>query len=105
MNNYGNQESIWWLHITVIGDIYELPPVMDSYIFKDDPYNYGPLATNLWTTYVQIFLLTKLMWQHGDHQFCEILNRLQIGEITNDDQTILKTCIINKSDSCDVPRV
>ena len=50
------------LHIIVIGDFYQLPPVMDSYIFKDDPYNYGPLATNLWTTYFWIFSLTKIMW-------------------------------------------
>ena len=76
MTNYGNQKVFCGLHIIVIGDFYQLPPVMDSYIFKNDPYNYGPLATNLWTAYFWIFSLTEIMWQHGDHQFCEILNRL-----------------------------
>ena len=96
----GTKKTYGGLHIIVIGDSYQLLPVMDSYIFKDSPYSYGPLATNLWTTYFQIFSLTEIMQQCGDHQFCEIFNRLHIGEITNDDQTILKTHIINKADSC-----
>ena len=84
----GIKEIFGGLHIILIGDFYQLPPVMDSYIFKDNPFNYGPLATNLWTTYFQNFLLTEIMRQCGDHQFHDILNRLQIGKIINDDQTI-----------------
>ena len=37
----GTKKIFGGLHIIVIGDFYQLPPVMDSYIFKDNPYNYG----------------------------------------------------------------
>ena len=72
----GTKKICGGLHIIVIGDFYQLPPVMDSHIFKDNPYNYGPVATNVWNTYFQILSLTEIMWQHGNHQFCGILNRL-----------------------------
>ena len=101
----GTKKVFGGLHIIFIGNSYQLPLVMDSYIFKDDPYIFGPIATNLWTTYFQIFSLTEIKQQCGDHQFCEILNRLRIREITNDDQTILNIHIINKADSYYVSRV
>ena len=101
----GTKKIFGGLHIIVIGDFYQLPPVMDSYIFKGNPYNYGPLATNLWITFFQIFFIERncvaIWWSPvlWDFQW------LQIGEITKDDQTVLKTCIINKADSCYVARV
>ena len=57
----GSKKVFGGLHIIVIGDFYQLPPVMDLYIFKDKPYNYGPLANNLWTTYFWIFHWQKLL--------------------------------------------
>ena len=41
----GTTKVFGGLHIIVIGDFYQLSPVMDSYTFKDNPYNYGPLST------------------------------------------------------------
>ena len=77
------------LHVLAIGDFLQMAPVMDSYIFKDDHTTYGPLAINLWTTHFYIYSLTLIMQQQGEKQFCEIFNRLQIGELTENDQAIL----------------
>ena len=63
----------------------------DSYIFKDDPQNYGPLAISLWQTYFHIYSLTQIMRQQEYRQFCEILNTLQVGKLTVEDEVILNT--------------
>ena len=58
----GDSEQLWeqkevfgGLHIIAIGDFYQRPPLMNSYIFKDYPENYDPLAVNLWQTYFCIY--------------------------------------------------
>ena len=85
----GTTKPFGGLHVLAIGDFFQMALVMDSYIFKDDHINYGPLAINLWTTHFYIFSLTEIMQQQGEKQFCEIFNRLQIGELTENDQAIL----------------
>ena len=69
-----------------------MAPVRDSYIFKDEPSRYGPLAVNLWKDYFHIYSLLEIMRQHGQKQFCQILNRLRVGELTDNDQQILNKC-------------
>ena len=45
----GSKEDFGGVSITAIGDLFQLQPVMDGYIFKDvDNSEYGVLATNLW---------------------------------------------------------
>ena len=38
------------------------------------------------------------MRQRGQKQFCQILNRLRVGELTNNDQQILNKCKVEKHD-------
>ena len=38
------------------------------------------------------------MRQRGQNQFCQILNRLRVGELTNNDQQILNKCKVEKHD-------
>ena len=38
------------------------------------------------------------MQQRGQKQFCQILNRLRGGELTNNDQQILNKCKVEKHD-------
>ena len=38
------------------------------------------------------------MRQRGQKQFCQILNRLRVGELTNNDQQILDKCKVDKHD-------
>ena len=70
------------LLVIVVGDFFQMASVMDSYIFKDDCVNYVPLAVNVWTFHFHIHSLTEIMWQQEQEQFCEMLNRLQTGELT-----------------------
>ena len=90
----GTTKPFGGLHVLAIGDFFQMAPVMDSYIFKDD--YIGPLAINLWTTHFYISSFIEIMQQQGEKQFCEILNRLQIGELTENDQAILNAQKIKK---------
>ena len=94
----GTTKPFGGLHVIAIGDFFQMAPVRDSYIFKDDPSRYGPLAVNLWKDYFHIYSLLEIMRQCGQKQFCQILNRLRVGELTNNDQQILDKCKVDKHD-------
>ena len=94
----GTTKPFGGLHVIAIGDFFQMAPVRDSYIFKDDPSRYGPLAVNLWKDYFHIYSLLEIMRQHRQKQFCQILNRLRVGELTNNDQQILDKCKVDKHD-------
>ena len=50
--------------IIAIGDLFQLQPVMDGYIFKDmDNSEYSILAQNLWQEHFQMFELQEIMRQ------------------------------------------
>ena len=63
---HGNQLPFGGLNIICVGDLHQLQPVMQSYIFADIDVDYGTLATNLWKEYFTIFELTEIMRQKGD---------------------------------------
>ena len=94
----GTTKPFGGLHVIAIGDFFQMAPVKDSYIFKDEPSRYGPLAVNLWKDYFHIYSLLEIMRQRGQKQFCQILNRLRVGELTNNDQQILNKCKVEKHD-------
>ena len=45
----GNKVPFGGINIVCVGDLFQLQPVMQQYIFLDLTSDYGPLATNLWT--------------------------------------------------------
>ena len=49
--------------IIAIGDLFQLQPVMDDYIFNDLKTEYGILAPNLWQELFKMFELKKIMRQ------------------------------------------
>ena len=72
--------------IIAIGDLFQLQPVMDNYIFKDmDSLEYGILAPNIWQELFQMFELHEIMRQRESKQFAEMLNRLREGNHTKED--------------------
>ena len=73
------------LSIIAIGDLFQLRPVLDSWIFQNSSVGYGPLATNLWQTHFHLFELTEIMRQKDDKKFAEILNRVREGIHTDTD--------------------
>ena len=79
------------VHIILVGDLFQLRPVGDSWIFEDFKEGYASLATNLWKTHFLMFELTEIMRQKEDHTFAELLNRVREGNQTEDDIALLKS--------------
>ena len=81
----GNLKVFGGIHMILIGDLCQLQPVGDGWIFKDLTVGYGPLATNLWKEYFTAFELDEIMRQKDDQDFAMLLNRLREGKQTQAD--------------------
>lgn len=60
-----------------IGDLFQLEPVVDDYVFKDLQNSvYTVLAPILWQQHFSMFELTEIMWQSDSKLFAELLNQV-----------------------------
>ena len=81
--------------IIAIGDLFQLQPVMDGYVFKDmDNSDYSILAPNLWQEHFKMFELREIMRQRESKHFAEMLNRLREGNHSTEDILKFKERII-----------
>ena len=87
---FSNSSIFGGKSIIAIGDLYQLKPVMDGWIFSDSKSVYGPLATNIWQDNFHLYELTVIMRQKDDQHFAQILNRLREGLHTSSDLEHLK---------------
>ncbi|KAJ8025727.1 ATP-dependent DNA helicase PIF1 [Holothuria leucospilota] len=87
----GSKKVFGGVSIIAVGDLFQLKPVQDGWIFNDLNTDYGPLATNLWKELFTAFELTEIMRQKDDQRFAEMLNRLREGKQTEEDLMCLKT--------------
>ncbi|XP_069114560.1 uncharacterized protein [Argopecten irradians] len=71
--------------VIAIGDLFQLKPVMDCWIFEDMKEDYGAIGSNLWKDNFQIFELSEIMRQREDGEFALLLNRLREGSQTAED--------------------
>jgi len=94
--------------IIAFGDLFQLPPVMDGFIFLDLSQSvsaveqYSSLAPNLWKKKFTMFELKTIMRQQDSRSFAELLNRLREGNHTADDLQILHSRIMT-SDGAEYP--
>ncbi len=95
----GNNKPFGGLNVICIGDLYQLQPVMQKYIFEPLSDDYGPLATNLWTDHFTVYELHEIMRQKGDQPFAELLNRLRVGKHTASDILLLQQAQISHEKS------
>ena len=57
----GSKEDFGGVSIIAIGDLFQLQPVFDSYIFNDiQNSEYSILAPNLWKKYFRMFELDEI---------------------------------------------
>ena len=84
--------------IIAIGDLFQLEPVFDGYVFETLKGSYGTLATNLWRKHFAMYELCQIMRQRESRLFAEILNRLREGKHTEEDIRILKQRLICEND-------
>ena len=78
----GSKEDFVGVSIIALGDLFQLKPVMDGYIFTDVQClnSYNILALNLWKRYFRMFELDEIMRQRESKMFAEILNILREGK-------------------------
>jgi len=87
--------------VIAFGDFFQLPPVMDGFIFTDLSHtvsivnDYNVLAPNLWRENFTMFELTQIMRQQDCLPFAELLNRLREGRHTQDDLHVLQSRLIS----------
>lgn len=93
---FATEKPFGGVSIIAIGDLFQLKPVFDGWIFLDLADDYGPLATNLWRDCFKVYELTDIMRQKDDQEFAELLNRLREGLQTSSDISNLKRRILPK---------
>ncbi|CAG2214630.1 unnamed protein product [Mytilus edulis] len=92
-----SKEPFGGVSIIAVGDLFQLKPVMDSYIFQPPKSGYMPLAINLWEDLFCMIELTIIMRQRENKEFAELLNRLREGNHTSNDIELLKTQCIEEN--------
>ena len=100
----GSARDFGGISVIFVGDLFQLKPVCDSFIFKNNCTGYAPLATNLWQENAKMFELTTVMRQENGGQFAQLLNRMREGNLSEPDNDMLATRLI-KADSEDYDRV
>lgn len=79
----------------VVGDLFQLKPVIDSWIFKQSSGSgMEILSANIWKAQFLLFELLDIMRQEHDFQFASLLNRLREGTYSRADIDTLKLRII-----------
>ena len=86
----GTKANFGGLSIIAVGDLYQLMPVCDKWIFSDPSKGASALAYNLWRDYFRLYELVDIMRQKDDADFAQMLNRLRQNELTEDDKNELK---------------
>ena len=77
------------------GDLRQLPPVRDHYIFEKSKLDGRPsVAPCHWNENFKIYYLTEKMRCPDDIAFAELCDRVGTGSITDDDETFLKSKIV-----------
>ena len=91
----GRKDDFGGVSVIAIGNLLQLEPGMDSYVFKDlKNLDYAVLAPNLWQQHFKMFEVNEIMCQRESKFFPELLNRLQEGKHTPSDIATLKERII-----------
>ena len=104
----GSRDDFGGVSIITLGDLFQLKPVMDSYVISDAPCvnSYSILVPNLWRKYFKIFELNEIMRQRESKMFAEILNRLREGNHTPSDlQKLKERCVEESKCPTEAPRL
>ena len=88
-------EPFGGISLATVGDLFQLKPVFDKWIFESPQSGYNEFATNIWTEYLTLFELTEIMRQNDDKEFAQLLNHLREGNHSENDISILKQRLLN----------
>ena len=82
------------VHVTV-GDLFQLKPVFDKWIFENSKDAYSALTTNIWQEHFKTHELSEIMRQKDEKEFAELLNHPREGKHTEQDIEVPKGRILN----------
>ncbi|XP_078383037.1 uncharacterized protein LOC144665645 [Oculina patagonica] len=101
----GTEKLFGGVNLVTVGDLFQLKPVFDKWIFENSTDSYSALATKIWQEHFKMFELSEIMRQKDDKEFAELLNRLREGKHTEQDVEVLKRRIlkVKPTDSSDYP--
>ncbi|XP_078586291.1 uncharacterized protein LOC144868192 [Branchiostoma floridae x Branchiostoma japonicum] len=77
------------LNVIVIGDMYQLAPVRQAYVFVTNEHN--PPILHLWRDLFTLHELRSNVRQSQDQKFADMLNRIRVGTPTIEDINTLKS--------------
>ena len=87
------------ISVISFGDLYQLKPVFDQWIFASNnssTESIASLGTNLWTDHFLLYELDQIMRQKDDLRFAQMLNRIREGNHVEEDMATLKMKMINE---------
>ena len=91
------------LSVIAVGDFYQLKPVGDRLVFLDLDEDAKALAPNSWKDHFKIYELVDIMRQKDDLKFAQLLNRLRLNELTEEDKDNLRKRVVDRN-SGEYPR-
>ncbi|VDI78602.1 ATP-dependent DNA helicase PIF1 [Mytilus galloprovincialis] len=77
------------ISVLAFGDLFQLPPVMQQFVFKPSKDPLSRMYGNLWDEF-SLYELTEIMRQKDDYKFAELLNRIRNATFTSEDIEVLK---------------
>lgn len=87
------------ISVNAVGDLFQLKPVMDFWIFNQKFDGLQVLGKNLWKDLFSFYELDEIMKQKDDLEFAQLLNRLREGmQIIPEDIDKLKSRITEKGE-------
>ena len=95
----GSKHLFGGISLIAVGDLFQLQPVFDKWVFEDNLDTYGALTGNIWQDNFYMHELSEIMRQRDDKEFAELLNRLPEGNQTERDTEILKTRVLQNNAS------
>ena len=92
----GTKAAFGGLSVIAVGDLYQLKPVSDFLICLDLKEDASSLARNLWKELFTMYELVDIMRQKDDLAFAQLLNRLRLNEMTEEDKQKLQTHVFDR---------
>ena len=91
----GTKEVFGGLSVIAVGDLYQLKPVGDYLISLDLKVGASSLGQNLWKELFKMYELVDIMRQKDDLAFAQLLNRLRLNEMTEEDKQKLQARVVD----------
>ena len=91
----GTRAAFGGLSVVAVCDLYQLKPVGDFLICLDLKESASSLARNLWKELFTMYELVDIMRQKDGLAFAQLLNRLQLNEMTEEDKQKLQTRVFD----------